>query len=93
MFCRIGTVSTDDAVVAGGSVTVSGAAVVSAFGTVGFSQGVTPLLNTAGKFLIMLIMFAGRVGLMSVMTALSAQFEKNGNKGNISYPEEKLMIG
>ena len=34
MFCRIGTVSTDDAVVAGGSVTVSGAAVVSAFGTV-----------------------------------------------------------
>lgn len=67
--------------------------VVSAFGTVGFSQGITPLLSTAGKFIIMLIMFAGRVGLMSVITALSAQFEKNGNKGNISYPEEKLMIG
>lgn len=65
--------------------------VVSAFATVGLSQAVTPLLSVASKVIIMLMMFGGRVGLLSLVMALSRQFAKN--KGNITYPEEKVMIG
>ena len=36
--------------------------VVSAFGTVGLSTGITPALSVAGKAVIILVMFTGRVG-------------------------------
>lgn len=44
---------------------------VSAFGTVGFSTGITSSLSTAGKFLIILTMFVGRLGPLTVALALA----------------------
>lgn len=65
--------------------------VVSAFGTVGLSRGITPELAIPSKLLIMLTMFAGRVGPLTITLAL-AQRMAAGNKG-IKYPEEKVMVG
>jgi trk system potassium uptake protein TrkH len=45
--------------------------VVSALGTVGLSTGLTPHLTVAGKIVITLLMFVGRVGPVGVVIALS----------------------
>lgn len=61
----------------------------SAFGTVGLTTGVTPTLTTSGKVWIILTMFAGRVGPVTLALALALK----SRKGNIQYPEGKLIIG
>lgn len=45
--------------------------VVSAFSTTGYSTGITPDLSVAGKLLIILAMFAGRVGPLTLAFALA----------------------
>ncbi|OWR30496.1 Trk family potassium uptake protein [Saccharibacillus sp. O23] len=62
---------------------------MSAFGTVGLSLGLTPELSTFGKILIALTMFAGRVGLLTLVYALKPK--KNFEK--YRYPEGKIIIG
>ena len=47
--------------------------VTSAFGTVGFSAGVTAELATPGRLLLVLTMFVGRVGPITVALALVAR--------------------
>lgn len=61
---------------------------VSAFGTVGLSTGVTPLLSQTGKLLITLLMFIGRLGPLSVAFAISRTRE-----ARFRYAEETIMIG
>ncbi|MBN1354014.1 MAG: Trk family potassium uptake protein [Candidatus Omnitrophica bacterium] len=61
----------------------------SAFGTVGLSTGITPLLSTTGKLIIIATMFVGRVGPLTLALAVALQTEK----GTYVYPEEKIMIG
>lgn len=63
--------------------------VISAFGTVGLSQGLTPTLSAVGKVTITIIMYLGRVGPLTVMLALAGKQEKV----NIKYPEGKILIG
>ncbi len=63
--------------------------VVSAFGTVGLSTGLTPKLTTVGRLLITFTMFAGRVGPFTLVLALAAR-EK---KVRLRYPEEAIIIG
>lgn len=63
--------------------------VVSAFGTVGLSRGLTPSLTVAGKIVLMATMFAGRVGPLSLAIAVS---RKRGN-GAVRYPEERVTVG
>ncbi len=63
--------------------------VLSAFGTVGLSQGLTPTLSATGRVVIAIIMYLGRVGPLTVMLALAGKQEKV----NIKYPEGKLLIG
>ena len=63
---------------------------VSAFGTVGLSTGITPELSLLGKSVIIIIMFAGRLGPLTLFIALSKK-KKEGN--GIDYPYEKIMIG
>ncbi|MGL5615544.1 MAG: TrkH family potassium uptake protein [Sarcina sp.] len=62
----------------------------SAYGTVGLSLGITPHLNTAGKIIIMITMYLGRVGPMTVLLALTHRMSK---KSGIKYPEDKILIG
>jgi len=61
----------------------------SAFGTVGLSMGVTPKLNDLQKLAIILIMFAGRVGPLTLAFSLARRSTKKG----ITYAEETVMVG
>lgn len=62
---------------------------VSAFGTVGLTMGLTPRLSAIGRVLIILTMFAGRVGPLTVMLAI---WQRRVAK-NFRYPEEKIIVG
>jgi trk system potassium uptake protein TrkH len=62
---------------------------VSAFGTVGLSMGVTPKLNDIQKYALILMMFAGRVGPLTLAFSLS---RSTGGKG-LTYAEEGVMVG
>ncbi len=61
---------------------------VSAFGTVGLSTGITPDLSVASKIIIILTMFIGRLG---PLTMASIWIYKPAS--NINYSEENLTIG
>ena len=64
--------------------------VCSAIGTVGLTIGITPFLTSAGKIIIMLLMFSGRVGPTTLL--LSMRNKKDDNK-NIKYPKTEIMVG
>ena len=59
----------------------------SAFGTVGLSAGATPLLNTFGRLLIILTMFLGRVGPLSLLLAMQGRAEA---AARYTYPTETV---
>lgn len=62
---------------------------VSAFSTVGASTGVTPYLSNAGKIVVMISMYVGRLGTLTVAYALS----RNIASTNYTYPKESFMVG
>jgi trk system potassium uptake protein TrkH len=62
---------------------------VSAFATVGLSTGITGHLTSVGKICIIILMFFGRIGPLTLLTA-SSRGEKSSQ---ISYPEATLLIG
>lgn len=62
---------------------------VSAFGTVGLSTGITGSLSTAGRLLITLLMFVGRLGPLTIGFA----FMLKARPANYRYAEERIMIG
>ncbi|MCX7510853.1 Trk family potassium uptake protein [Levilactobacillus brevis] len=64
--------------------------VLSAFGTVGLSLGLTPHLTVIGKLVIMLLMFIGRVGIFTSLYSLS---KRQTTVNKIRYPEENVLIG
>lgn len=61
----------------------------SAFGTVGLSLGLTPYLDSFGRILIIITMFTGRLGPLTIGYALVYK-EK---QPEITYPEGRVMIG
>lgn len=63
--------------------------VTSAFGTVGLSMGLTSELTAFGKLMIVLTMFAGRLGLLTLVIALGSKVQKELYR----YPEGKITIG
>lgn len=63
----------------------------SAIGTVGLSTGLTPALHTASKFVIMILMYAGRIG--PVTMALAFGLKKNPMSQVRQLPAKRLMIG
>lgn len=62
---------------------------VSAFGTVGLSTGVTPTLNTWGKGIIILLMFIGRVGPLTIVQLVKIEEVSK----RYQYAEQNVMIG
>ena len=62
---------------------------VSAFGTAGLTLGLTSKLSSVGKVLIMIMMYLGRVGPLTVVLSIT---RKKINLG-IKYPEGKILIG
>ena len=63
--------------------------VVSAFGTVGLSSGITSTLSTLGKLVLILVMFIGRVGPLAFVYTLEQKVEPD----LLEYPEANVMIG
>lgn len=64
--------------------------VISAFATVGLSLGITPYLSMGGKLALVILMFVGRVGPLTLALAVG---QKNKDIGNVEYPEGRIMIG
>ena len=63
----------------------------SATGTVGLTAGITPTLSAFSLWLLATLMFFGRVGILTVIFALSVKVKKNDEL--ISYPETKYTVG
>lgn len=63
--------------------------VVSAFGTVGLSTGLTTELSTIGRFVIMFVMFVGRIGPITIASILLT----SKNPSLIRYPQENIFVG
>jgi trk system potassium uptake protein TrkH len=62
---------------------------ISAFGTVGLSMNVTPKLNEIQKIAVIIMMFAGRVGPLTLAFSLAAA----SSKRELVYAEETVMVG
>lgn len=62
---------------------------VSAFGTVGLSTGVTPLLTAGGKAVIITLMFAGRIAPLMLAVYLA----RPANPLLVRHPREQLALG
>ncbi len=60
----------------------------SAIGTVGLSTGVTPILSSAAKFLLIVLMYAGRIGPATLTVALAGVHSKK-----YLYAEENVWVG
>jgi trk system potassium uptake protein len=63
--------------------------VVSAFGTVGLSTGITSGLSTFAKLVLVAQMYVGRVGVLLMMSALLG----DPKPSFVRYPEENLLVG
>ncbi|MCD6161299.1 MAG: hypothetical protein J7K40_02675 [candidate division Zixibacteria bacterium] len=63
--------------------------IVSAFSTVGLSLGMTSKLHDFSKIILIITMFTGRVGLLTLAFA----FAKKPKQGEIVYSEESVMTG
>lgn len=63
----------------------------SAFATVGLSMGITTKLSALGKMVIIVTMYAGRVGPLTLAFALAQK--KKINTAQLKYPEERILIG
>jgi trk system potassium uptake protein len=63
--------------------------VVSAFGTVGLSMGITADLTPVSKLVLVATMYIGRVGVLLLISALLGDPKST----SIRYPEESLLVG
>ena len=62
--------------------------VLSALGTVGLSLGATRELNPFGKFVIIAVMFIGRVGPLTLALLLG-----RASFGRLTHPDARIMVG
>ena len=62
--------------------------VISAFGTVGLSLGITAKLSLAGKWILIVTMFLGRVGTLTILVGLFRRMRNYAYR----YPSEDIMI-
>lgn len=63
--------------------------VVSAFGTVGLSTGITPKVTEMGQLVLIATMYIGRVGVLLLIAAIV----RTPKPSLIQYPEETLLVG
>lgn len=61
---------------------------VSAFGTVGLSLGITPSLRESSKILLILLMFMGRMGILTLLFAIF----RSSKTSVYRYPKENILI-
>ena len=61
---------------------------VSAYATVGLTMGITPYISFAGKIVLIALMFLGRVGFMTIISAFAVR-----RPSQVTLIEEKIIIG
>jgi trk system potassium uptake protein len=61
----------------------------SALGTVGLSANVTPMLQPASQYVLVVTMLLGRVGPLTLIIALAGR----NRPGNFAYPRERISLG
>ena len=64
--------------------------VTSAVATVGLTADVTPFLGAPAKLLVILLMYMGRIGPITIPLVIAS---KLGKKGQPLYPEEHVVVG
>lgn len=64
--------------------------IISAFGTTGLSLGITSSLSMAGKIILIITMFIGRVGILALLLMFKPSKQ---DSGNLKYPETDLIVG
>ena len=64
--------------------------VASAMGTVGLTTGITPSLTRISQSILILLMYTGRVGLLSFSFVLAV---RHGRPAKLKYPEMNVMVG
>lgn len=62
---------------------------ISAFATVGLSMGLTPVLAPGSKVVLIVLMFLGRIGPLTLAVALA----RKSIQRHVHYTQENLMIG
>ena len=65
--------------------------VVSATATVGLTAGLTPKLHIAGKFIIIALMYMGRIGPITITLMIAGSIKRRNEKRRL--PEENIMVG
>lgn len=70
-------------------VSVSMFETASAIGTVGFTLGITPSLSFVSRAILIMLMFFGRVGVLTLMFATLSGFKTNVSQ----VPQEKITVG
>lgn len=63
--------------------------VISCIGTVGLSLGLTPNLTSIGKLVLIILMYIGRIGLITFFWS----FGGHDSRSKVDYPEERILIG
>ncbi|NLZ81085.1 MAG: potassium transporter KtrB [Clostridiales bacterium] len=63
----------------------------SAFATVGLTRGITPFLQPSSKFILIVMMFIGRIGPITMATAFTAKRHSVGNMREL--PEKRVLVG
>ncbi len=63
----------------------------SAFGTVGVTMGITTSLSAVGRMLIILLMFMGRLGILTLSCSIAHQLKNEENL--IEYLDAKMLVG
>jgi trk system potassium uptake protein TrkH len=66
--------------------------VVSAFGTVGFSEGITPYLTDTSKIVLLVVMLLGRIGPIAAISVFSDKLSWT-EQGDVQYMEATVPIG
>lgn len=64
---------------------------VSAMSTVGLTMGITPFLTVASKIILILVMFVGRVGMLTIVLAMSTK--KDSSIEQIEYTNTDIIVG
>ncbi len=66
--------------------------VYSAFGTVGLSANVTSSLTYFGKIIIMILMYTGRIGPLTMLLVFTQRYHQNKRK-EMTYPNGEVLLG
>ena len=65
--------------------------VISAVATVGLTADVTPELSTVGKYVIIFLMYVGRIGPVTLPMLMAAKLGRKNDKRTL--PEEHIVVG